>query len=86
VVESEISKDYGSEDIAICCQCQKLLKFEDRGKTVYIECSAKDRFDCPRLLKIFYPKIYNLPEEERQKLVARIREKKLTKEDAVYLS
>jgi len=85
-VESEISKDFGSEDIAICRRCEKLLKFEDRGKTVYIECSAKDRFDCPSLLKVFYPEIYNLPEEERQKLVARIREKKLTEEDIVYLS
>jgi hypothetical protein len=86
VVESEISKDYGSEDIATCYQCKKLLKFEDRGKTVYIKCSAEDRFDCPRLLEVFYPKIYNLPEGERQKLIARIRGKKLTKEDALYLS
>lgn len=85
-MESEISKDYGSEDIATCCQCEKLLKFEDRGKTVYIECSARDRFDCPRLLKIFYPRMYDLPEKERQELVARIREKKLTKKDIVYLS
>jgi LSD1 subclass zinc finger protein len=83
---SEISKDSGLEDINFCSGCRRLLKLEDRGKTVVIECSAMDRFDCPRLLKIFYPRIYNLPEEERQKLVARIREKKLTKEDAVYLS
>jgi len=86
VVESEISKDYGSEDIVACRRCEKLMKFEDRGKTVYIECSAEDRFDCPRLLKTFYPRIYNLPEKERQELVARIRGKKLTGEDAVYLS
>ena len=49
-----------------------------------IKCSAVDRFDCPYLLKVFYPKIYVLPEEERRELVARIRARKLTAEDAKY--
>jgi hypothetical protein len=85
-MKSEISKEYGSEDIEACRRCRKLLKFEDRGQIVCTECTAQDRFDCPRILMVFYPKIHSLPEEVRRELIARIRSKKLTKEDAAYFS
>jgi hypothetical protein len=81
---SEISKDRGLEDINFCSRCRRLLKLEDRGKTVVIECNAIDRFDCPQLLEKFYPRILSLPEEKRQELIARIRARKLTREDAEY--
>ena len=82
-MECWISKE-DPEDIEACHRCPLLLKFEDRGYEVYVKCRAVDRFDCPQILKIFYPKIYALPEEERKRLVVRIRAGRLTMEDAKY--
>jgi hypothetical protein len=67
----------------MCKQCRNLLSIR-WGKYTEIECSAVDRFDCPYLLRIFYPKICALPEEERRKLVDRIRSQKLSAEDSRY--
>jgi hypothetical protein len=83
-IETHISK-MEAEHIEACKQCKNLLSMR-QGKHVEVKCSAIDRFDCPYLLKIFYPKIYTLPEEERRKLVARIRARKLNAEDVKYFS
>lgn len=71
------------EHIEVCRQCRNLLSIK-YGELVEVECSAVDRFDCPYLLRIFYPKIYALPEEERRELVDRIRSQKLSAEDLRY--
>jgi hypothetical protein len=69
--------------IEVCRQCRNLISIK-HGELAEVECSATDRFDCPYLLRIFYPKIYALPEEERRKLVNRIRSRKLSAEDLRY--
>jgi hypothetical protein len=82
-MECEISKE-SAEDIEACRRCGRVQEFRDLGRMVFVRCSALDRFDCPQILKIFYPKIYALSEKEREKLVERIREGRLTMEDAKY--
>jgi hypothetical protein len=74
-----------AEHVKACEQCENLLSMR-RGRCIEVECSAVDRFDCPYLLKVFYPKIYMLPEKKRKELVARIRARKLNAEDVKYLS
>lgn len=72
-----------TEHIKACKQCNNLLSMR-KVEHFEIKCSAVDRFDCPYLLKAFYPKIYALPEEERRGLVERIRARRLTIEDVKY--
>jgi hypothetical protein len=73
-----------AEHIEMCKQCRNLTSIKYDELVVEVECSALDRFDCPYLLKIFYPKIYALQEEERKELVGRIRSRRLSAEDSEY--
>jgi hypothetical protein len=83
-VKTLISKTE-TEQIEACRRCKNMLSMKE-GRHVEVECSAIDRFDCPYLLKIFYPKIYRLSEQERSELVARIRAGKVTAENGKYFS
>jgi hypothetical protein len=51
-MESWISKE-DAEEIESCRRCPKLLRMEDLGGEVYVECAAEDRFDCPELRRHF---------------------------------
>jgi len=82
IIEAIISETE-TEHIKACGQCKNLLSMR-KVRYFEIKCSAVDRFDCLYLLKVFYPKLYVLPEEKRRELVARIRARKLTAEDAKY--
>jgi hypothetical protein len=83
-LKAVLSKEM-AEHIEMCKQCRNLISIKC-GKLVEVECSAVDRFDCPYLLKIFYPKIYALQEKERMELVGRIRSRRLSAEDSKYFS
>jgi len=80
-VESWISKD-SLEDVRACLACPLVVRVDDRGSEVYVECKAVDRFDCPLLLRRFYPRLSALPEGRRRELVAKARAGTLTPEES----
>lgn len=59
-MKSEILKEC-IEEIEACLRCKRLINFREGKVTVKIECTAEDRFDCPRL-RVFYS------EEELKKI------------------